>query len=148
MTVAENRYLLEHRWLPHWFFEQKEALVGALLTPETHYLYEVMKRACEDIREAMPYQRSDYRSDRLKLSPTVYGVRVHLPQPEVVPHCYRIYLLFDAEFTQQAYFTIEYGAGGKYLCRWHEEGQHLNYGIIPDDLAEELAQVLKHFGTQ
>ncbi|MCW6659011.1 hypothetical protein NHG25_00770 [Aerococcaceae bacterium NML191292] len=143
MTVAENRYLLEHRWLPHWFFEQKEALVGAILSEESAFLYKTMVEACT--QEDVPYQAADYQAEMIKLTPDLYAVRIRMPQPEYVPHCHRVYLLFNADFTQKAYFTIELGLDGDFICGWNEEGCHFNYGNAPQDLAEELAQITQYF---
>ena len=53
-----------------------------------------------------------------------------LPSPECEPLCYRVYFLFNRDFTKKAYFTIEKGMTGGFLCQWNELGLHINIGKI------------------
>jgi len=83
-------------------------------------------------------------------------VILELPEPEYSNLCYRIYLAGDQSFSKKAYYTIEKGMTGGFLCMWDGD-RHVNLQRIaslewsekevPLMRAVEARIVMDHFNS-
>lgn len=107
MERHEIRYLLEHRLLPHWFFEQKMQLIGLLLRDQ-EVLYRIIGDLFEKEGIENPYTADQFAVTVSKPDDKMV-VRISFPEPEEEPLCYCSYLFFDETFEKVSYFCIEKG---------------------------------------
>ena len=73
---------------------------------------------------------------------------IELPQPEEEPLCYEVYVLFNIDTKEGAYYCLEKGGyidDQPFLCGWSKEGSHLNYGNCSFDRDELIGNMIKLF---
>ena len=146
MNIHKLRYLFEHRMLPDWFFREGDRLVAALLQDET-LLFRIMADLLQKEGIRNPYTQRQFVAAVIKKAGPLTVLKITFPQPENEPLCYCSYLIFDNKFEKTAYFCIEKGNTiGKelpFLCRWTEDGSHLNCGACPHEEEQELKRCLE-----
>lgn len=146
MILDRARYIFEHKVLPHYFFQDKQEFLGALMQQQATLLALMMRDVCQELEVECAYQSSDYTVELLQIREDYYAIRVTMPQPSEVPQCFRIYMVFNQACSQQAYFTVEYGeAGQRFMCGWNTVGEHVNYGNCPDSIEAEQKFVQQLF---
>ena len=128
--VGRGRYLVEHRFLWEQFFRDPKMLIGNLLVPGgIFFIFEKLMFSVGRIH--CPYRMEDFRISLMDIcDPNNIIAMLEMPYPDLVPLCYRIYLLHDKKYMRFMYFTVERGQNGAFLCRWDENGVHYNYGMI------------------
>lgn len=150
MSLKEVRYYIEHQLLPELFFEQKSDFIDAMLDEERNLLYECMTKICEEENIPCPYKEEQYKIDCYKIGENEYMIKAIFPTPEETPLCSKVYFMFDEEFNNIQYFTVERDqVKGKkqvyHLCGWDEEHNHLNYGQAPNGIKALDNTVVKYY---
>ena len=131
MDRHDIRYMLEHRLLPQWFFEDKDKFVSLLLKNKG-ILFDVIDEIFQKETVDNPYSADQFGVEAAKLADEVFMIKIIFPEPEEEPLCYSSYLFFNLTFDKFAYFCIEKGnsAGDDYpfVCSWTKNGTHCNHG--------------------
>lgn len=149
MTGYDMRYKLEHEMLPKWFFKDKKQLIVTLLD-DHHVLHRVIGDLFKLMKMENPYQPEEFDIVPERLTDDILMVKVIYPEPEQAPLCYCSYLLFDGEFENMGFYTLEKSlpiAGNEdpYVCGWSEDETHSNYGPHKFEEGEDVFFVLKLF---
>ena len=146
------RYILEHKLLPNALFSPngRKALImllhdcGGMMVDFMNSLGRKM-----DKNYHCPYSVEDFavisRSfDGSNGKPRYFVHRVIMPEPEIPPQCYCVFICHDADFENISYYTLEKSIGdSRCLCGWSDDGAHLNFGMTDDDpevLTKRLAE--------
>lgn len=150
MSLKEARYYMEHQLLPKLFFEKKAEFINSILDEENNLLYEFITQICEEENISCPYKAEQYKISNYKIGDYEHMIKATFPSPEETPLCSKAYFMFDEEFNNIRYFTVECATekGKKqkyYLCAWDEERSHLNYGQAPNGVQELDDTVIKYY---
>lgn len=148
MTIKDVRYMIEHRVLPGWFCSKKEQLIAILLQRQGNFIYSVMKDFCDKEEIECPYEESMFQVDAYDMGEGLKMIKLTMPEPEVVPACHCMYLLFTDDFEKAQYFTIEKEEPLPYLCSWDSEGSHASYGSIGVDEREQVERIVGLFQNE
>lgn len=131
MNRHEIRYMLEHRFIPKWFFEDKGKFIGTVLH-EQGILFEVIDDLFQKEGVENPYSAEDFKVMAAKITDDVLLLRIGFPEPEEEPLCYCAYLFFDADYQKLGYYCIEKGNAESgdlpFVCSWTPDEVHHNYG--------------------
>jgi hypothetical protein len=60
MGLMEARYFVEHKYLPEFFYEDKDDFVEAVLDDERNFVYEFMRQVFDDEEVEFPYSESQF----------------------------------------------------------------------------------------
>lgn len=146
MGLLEARYYCEHERLPEMFFENKNAFIKELLDEDRNLLYELITQACEAEKIVCPYTENQYSYRKKSINDTYDMLKLIFPNPEEKLLCSSVYLVFDKEFADKRYFTVERDCikGRKriyFLCEWDSDHTHYNYGRVPNGMIEQEKMV-------
>lgn len=123
--TGKLRYAIEHQILrEHFFSEPKKT---AALVASENWIFLLYENVFKSQGIEMPYTPEDFSVKTAKISEQTCYACIELPEPEFVPLCYRIYILFDMDFRMLSYYTIERGRKRGFLCEWDKNGNHINY---------------------
>ena len=132
--IGRHRYRFEHSYLRDKFFADPEEIMNILLVENSLYiLYEGLFKYTEINN---PFHPEDFAVNVARFDGDHVLMMLKMPDPVYVPLCYRIYLLSDISFEKTAYYTIEKGATGGFLCGWTQQS-HLNYDHLKNPEFEE-----------
>lgn len=103
----EIRYCYEHRFLPGYFYKNREALAKMILEDGDDFPYRTMDILYEEEGQEMRYTREQY-----KVYPCMKGkeyslICIEMPEPERECLCYQIYLVFSNDYQYGNYFMVE-----------------------------------------
>lgn len=145
----EARYFLEHKALPHTFYNEGTRLLSALILRKeagVRGFYDRVVAANPDY--TCPYCDSDFSVEYKKYFDDVryLVLRVGMPEPEERLLCRAVYFVFGEHGSYEQYITSELTAEGNYfLCTWFENGTHLVLDVAPDDSQDEMDAVASLF---
>jgi len=125
--LGKALYQIEHILLRNQFFSDPKKLVAAI--SNGHNLFELFQYVMGKINIKIPYDPSDFVVHLDRVTPGIDMLILTLPTPEYTPLCHRIYLLFDSEFKNLSYYTVECGIDTDYLCMWVND-THVNIQSI------------------
>jgi hypothetical protein len=77
-------------------------------------------------------------------------VKITLPPPEQKLLCHNIYLVFDEDFENMHYVTVELDSVAKkkrvsFIGEWDIDHNHYNYGQAPNGVSEQERMIEKLF---
>lgn len=137
-------YYLEHRFIPESLYsENGERLISSLLKGRGAFLIDVLNFLGRESDYQCPYKENDFQIKPILIGkdgdPNQFAIiEIDMPEPDVSPLCYRVYICHDYNFSNLLYLTYEKGLNGDdMLCGWDSDGSHINYGPVGDD-EEEL----------
>lgn len=151
MSLHQIRYIIEHRIIPCYFYEQKEQFIGFLLRDRENFY-----RLVDDIFQAEqipnPYSGNSFTTESAKLQEDLFMVKLIYPEPEEAPLCYCAYLFFDSLFKHPGFFTVEKGNAlsqdRPFICSWTPDGNHNNYGNCTLEDGEDFLHCLKFYNKR
>ena len=136
-TLHDVRYYYEHKYLPRSFFKYQGAFVSQM-AKNPHLLHAIFDGFCQHNGIENPYGENQFYLDLERLSDRHYCLILSFPDPEGRPLCKYAYGLFNRDYGDMAYFTVEKGNdkdldNGMHLpyciCCWTPEGRHINFGV-------------------
>ena len=153
-TLHDARYYFEHRMLPDYFYNNRDALVSYLRRNGVFTLWE---RFCQNNGLDPTYEEDRFGVREFPQEDGTEVMILTLPKPEDMTLCCRIYLCWNPETGTAGYYTVEYDnllGETWFLCGWTANGTHMNYSIVsavtdPEDpeyeaaLEKELKAVLE-----
>lgn len=129
-TLAQYRYIFEHRMLPIAFYEQPEAMLNAI---ERVGIYGLWTSFCTKNGLPSVYSPEDFSVHRYCCDDGTVIVQLEMPDPFGSTLCERIYFVHNAGSGNTAYFTVEYNemlGGENFLCGWTKARRHINYDSL------------------
>ncbi|KAH0789614.1 SseB family protein [Histomonas meleagridis] len=119
--------------------------IKSLLELQGQILYHLMSELCQVKGIEMPYSPNDYDVTRTQVSDDKFFVTLTMPEPLKMPHCRRVYILLNNDFSQKKYITVEKDMfTTDFMCGWDmSDGQvkHNNYGPSPENIQDEIEKV-------
>ena len=124
-------YNIQHIILRDLFYKAPKAFASKI---SNMFLADLYTEMYVENKSTSPYTLSDFYINKMMIDDNHFLACCELPKPKYTPLCYRIYILFNKDFADIAYFTIEKGPydNGGYLCSWDAKKNHLNYHQIDD----------------
>lgn len=142
MELTNLRYSLEHKLLPIWFYEQKDAFIETLKKEKGKFPYMVMAELCAKENQKMPYTAASYAIETYALSNDIAMTIMQMPAPNGFTLCRRVYFVYDCTFENPLYYTSEKSFNGQFaLCAWTQTAEHVNYGPAPMNVDTERQKV-------
>lgn len=141
--LGKDRYYVEHVMFRRFFADRPKELTDILLGNNGGYgLY----RSCyEQLAADFPYTPEDFVVKRLKAGSGCTALCICLPKPEFTPICYRVYFVFNEDFSKTEYYTIERSPiSGGFLCRWDGDLHENIHGISQsgiDNFSDESLKI-------
>ena len=120
--IGQLRYKVEHEFFRDFFYKNGTGLIDALLEP--HGMGNVYCTALKEMRAHPKYYDDEFGLESMKTDLGNYMVSCRLPKPEHIGLCHRMHFIFNSDFSQLAYYTIERTAEGGELCMWDAQGNH------------------------
>lgn len=145
-SLADARYLLEHRQLVNYLYKTKKDSIKGLLPLIENLAYSTFKTNCEENNIEFPYSEDDFKVKQLELSDNIKAVKLELPEPQDESQCYAVYFVYATDFSRMYYFTIEKELHGKEqkLGGWMKKA-HFNHGLVELDEESQKQKMLKIF---
>ena len=148
MNRHSVRYKIEHMLLPQMFYRYGLEFAAAMLQ-DKGLLFRIVDSVFREHEIENPYESSQFTTEGMRITDSVFVLQITFPEPEEEPLCYRSYAIFDPEFTNRMYFCIEKGGAKSnelpFVCAWTEDGTHLNYGNCSFREDEDLTACLTHY---
>ncbi|MDO4400977.1 MAG: hypothetical protein Q4D27_08535, partial [Coriobacteriia bacterium] len=122
-TVSElgrARYEVEHHQFRDFFLKNPTGFVDALMAE--FGLCELHFEALKHFKVKTRYGAGPYKVATGENDYGGYILRGQLPKPEYLGLCYRFYLMFNADFSQLAYYIVERTEDGARLCEMTADG--------------------------
>ena len=148
--LGRARHEVEFNQFREFFFTNPTGFVDALM--QEFGLCELHYEALKHFKVKTRYGAGPYKVANGKTTRGNYIFRGKLPVPENLGVCYRIYLAFDADFTQLAYYVVERTEDGAQLCELDADGACTVVQAVEEPLwenatkeqkAEEVALVMR-----
>lgn len=140
-TIADIRYMHEHRLLPNYFFTRKKQFIDVIIK-NNNAIFNIIDKLFTEKNIKNIYKKEDYKVEIGKVTDLVTLIKISFPTPEVEPLCYCSYIFYDNNYEKIGYFTIEKGDKASnylpYVASWNSEGKHENYGNCSFDKNEDL----------
>lgn len=154
MSVEKDiRYTIEHKILPSFFFEDKMPFIIALTQNGHKILQNLFEEFSIQNNIKTKYTLEDYKINGYTLEQNkLYLSEITMPKAKEPLDCSYIYMLFDMNFKEPMYFTVEKmhdikesKAENFLLCGWDKKDNHLNYGfyINNETPKEEIIMKIK-----
>lgn len=140
----EERYYIEHDFIPNMLAEKPEQLITALLNGRGSCMKNIYDIIYKNVDGENPYSAEDFKVEHFKIDENFSFICINMPQNGLEPLlCQRVYLFYDSDFEQTRYFTIEksFSSDELYICSW-KDGSHINYKPAPDDINEETDTII------
>lgn len=142
----EIRYFLEHKALPQALHTNRAQLLASLLRGRGQAMMDFYGKAEDANPEYLcPYSAEQFSvvfREYIEKHGSVIIMRVGMPEPEQSPLCRAVYVCFGGDGCEDAYFTSELAPTGQYfLCAWPSDGVHVNYGEVPVDDFDRVADL-------
>ena len=123
------RFKVEREFLREYFYRNPTGLVADVT--EEYGLHNLYVNYMRTLRvRSFPYKPEHFLIDTGKTERGDYLVIAELPEPEFANLCYRMYFLFNADFSHVAFFTVEREEDGVQLYLWDENKQRVAIGPI------------------
>ena len=144
------RYLVEHRALPHQFYESGPMLLYNVLGNPGDILTAIYNAVVVDGEsKACPYLPEEFSETHrvyVRDHDSVLVVRIEMPAPTEKTTCRAVYLCYGQYGGYHMYFTSELSSKGRFcLCGWDETFRHVNFGEAPDKPEDEMDNVSTFF---
>jgi len=145
-VTHSSRYVLEHKIIPQFLYEQGIGFMAAVVDKEKNILSNILLEIMEEEGVENPYGNTPITVEPFKVE-NILVACIIFPKPEEEPLCYRSYAFFDLESQRAAYYCVEMGQedGAPFLCGWNEAGVHLNYGGCSNEEPEVIEKMLRMF---
>ncbi len=142
MELANLRYSLEHKLLPIWFYDHKDAFVETLKKDGGKFPCMVMTELCAKGGQQMPYTEASYTVENHDLGNDMGMLVLNMPAPNGFTLCRRVYFVYDYAFEKLLYYTSEQSFDDRFaLCAWTQTAEHVNYGPAPNEPKAERERV-------
>lgn len=144
MRPYDIYYYIQHNFLCLAFYKEKKEFINVFADVKGKLLFVLARDMLR--REGIidvPFEAEDFDVTFSELSDSISVCKVTFPEPEETALCYCVYMLYDTDFANLMYFTVEksedlssifgkdLGLGESYfLCGWSKEGAHLNFGTF------------------
>ena len=125
-----NRYQVEHKDLPHLFYQYGVGMLNTLLESKGALVYDLYKAYFDNAGVELPYKQEQINVMSVRMDVDLICVIIVFPEPEEEPLCYTAMLFFDLAQNKGRYYTFEKGNeyDSFFLCSWGEDETHYNHG--------------------
>lgn len=131
------RYYIEHNLLPTLLYNQTDEFLKDLSLDE-NFLYDLVDTAYQFNNKENPYKKEDFQIERYNRNNEFLILKIIMPEPENISQCYHIYIFFNFDFKNLAYYVIEASYMDCIICEWDENHKLIDHGDTTIDNEEDF----------